>query len=156
LFTRFCLGTPPRRATSSSRGSPTKGASTSRGSPISRHSSIKGVSTRATLSVEAFSVGLPRPFWLCRLNSLDQLKPADVTEFKSVTSLVNSDLLTRTACKRVRDTKIPNQPPNKKWKFLYDGHSALRAGCRMSAIRLARTGGINFPASFENPAGSGL
>ena len=35
--------------------------------------------------------------------SLDQSKPsdADVAEFNSVTSLVNSDSLTRTACKLV-------------------------------------------------------
>ncbi len=43
-----------------------------------------------------------------------------MTEFNSVISLVNSDLLTRTAFKLVRDYKIPNQPQNKKWKFLYD------------------------------------
>ena len=62
------------------------------------------------------------------------MKPADVTEFSSVPSLVNSDLLTRTAFKWVRDYKIPNQPPNKKWKLLYDELSALRAGFGKSPI----------------------
>ncbi len=51
-----------------------------------------------------------------------ELKPADadVTEFNSVTSLVNSDLLARTTFKLVRDYKIPNQSQNSKWKFLHD------------------------------------
>jgi hypothetical protein len=50
-------------------------------------------------------------------NSLDQLKRSDVTEFNSVTSLVSSDLLIRTACKSVRDTKISNHPPPKKMEI---------------------------------------
>ena len=37
-----------------------------------------------------------------------------VTEFNFVPSLVNSDLLTGTAFKWVRDTKIPNQPQSGK------------------------------------------
>jgi hypothetical protein len=42
-------------------------------------------------------------------SSLDQLKPADVTEFNSATSLVNFDLLTLRV-NLVRDYRIPNQP----------------------------------------------
>ena len=46
--------------------------------------------------------------------------PSDVTGFNSVTSLVNSDLLTRTACKWVRDTKIAN--PLQKNRNLFTMH----------------------------------
>ena len=47
-----------------------------------------------------------------------------MTEFNSVTSLVNSDLLTRTGCEWVRDCEIPNPPQNEKKGNPYTMHLA--------------------------------